>query len=212
MQPTKQLFYATVAMDILAVIFSLLINPVFAVGILLYILTSRAYSYRRIRLKRYPVPGFITVFIFQGAVIFFICYHALSVEQPDKVPVLECVVASTLIGALYPLTQIYQHDEDVADGVYTISWRVGKVGTFVLSAIMFVSATVLLYILFTQNQQNHFFLIFIGIMFPVVSFFLWWMYQVVRNSNAANFQNSLRMNVLATVCTSLFFLILIFSR
>src|SRR5215217_7904659 len=77
LQPTKQLFNLTVIMDAVAIFLSFLISPFFALGILVYILASRAYSYRGIRLKRYPLIGFATVFIFQGAVIFFITYHAV---------------------------------------------------------------------------------------------------------------------------------------
>lgn len=51
MQPTKQLFYISIAMDFTAVIISIVISLYFSLGILLYILASRAYSYRRIRLK-----------------------------------------------------------------------------------------------------------------------------------------------------------------
>ncbi len=78
MQPTRQLFRVSVVMDVLALIFSFLLNQVFALGILFYILASRAYSYRRIRLKKYPVIGFLTVFTFQGATIFFSVYYACS--------------------------------------------------------------------------------------------------------------------------------------
>src|ERR1700750_3397600 len=49
LQPTKQLFYVTVAMDVMSIALSFLITPLFAIGILLYILASRAYSYRNIR-------------------------------------------------------------------------------------------------------------------------------------------------------------------
>src|SRR5689334_6228380 len=48
LQPTRELFLITVAMDIVAVILSLLVTIYFALGILLYILASRAYSYRGI--------------------------------------------------------------------------------------------------------------------------------------------------------------------
>ena len=73
LQPTKQLFRISLLMDIAAIIGSFFISKVLTLGILFYILASRAYSYRRIRLKQYPVIGFLTVFIFQGAVIFFYC-------------------------------------------------------------------------------------------------------------------------------------------
>src|ERR1700722_7503517 len=64
-QPTRQLFYTTVTMDIIAIILSCLVSIYFLVGILAYILASRAYSYRKIRLKKYPVIGYLTVIIFQ---------------------------------------------------------------------------------------------------------------------------------------------------
>src|SRR5438045_2996854 len=63
LQPTRQLFVASVVMDLVAVLLSLLVSFPFAAGVLLYIMASRAYSYRGIRLKQYPFLGFLTVFI-----------------------------------------------------------------------------------------------------------------------------------------------------
>src|SRR6186997_1619460 len=57
LQPTKQLFYVSVILDMDAIALSFLITPIFAIGICSYILASRAYSYRKIRLKKYPVIG-----------------------------------------------------------------------------------------------------------------------------------------------------------
>jgi 1,4-dihydroxy-2-naphthoate polyprenyltransferase len=207
--PTRQLFYASVFMDVLALIASLFISVVFAVGILLYILASRAYSYRGIRLKKFPVTGFLTVFIFQGAVIFFITYHGASPQQSVQVPLLPCVISSLLIGALYPLTQIYQHEEDKKDGVVTISYLLGKRGTFVLSMCLFLAATVLMYFLFSREKQVDFFYLFLIALLPVVLFFLYWMKKVWQVREEANFTNSLRMNLLSTFCTTVFFITLI---
>ncbi|MGE5519171.1 MAG: UbiA family prenyltransferase [Candidatus Dadabacteria bacterium] len=212
LQPTKQLFYATVIMDALAVILSLVINYVFAVGILLYILASRAYSYRGIRLKRYPIGGFITVFIFQGAVIFYITYIAVSMNNNPTVPVLSCITSSLLLGALYPLTQIYQHEQDRKDGVITISLMLGKKGTFIFSMLFFIAATLLMYIIFSRNNQLDAFVYFLLIMLPVVSFFLSWFSRVWKNEDAANFNNSYKMNVIATICTTIFFTVLLIQN
>src|ERR1700712_1543015 len=52
MKPTGELFRVTIIMDALAVTSSFVISSWFALGILLYILASRAYSYRGIRLKK----------------------------------------------------------------------------------------------------------------------------------------------------------------
>lgn len=205
--PTRQLFYVTVVMDVLAVALSLRISLLFAVGILFYILASRAYSYRGIRLKRLPVAGFATVFLFQGALVFFCTYHAAHPQHTLAVPLLPCFTASLLIGASYPLTQVYQHEQDKADGVITLSYKLGKRGTFVFSMALFLAATVCMHAVL-KNTANHF-LLFLLCMFPVVSFFLFWMRAVWRDERAADFKNSLRMNLVSTGCMLLYFSTLI---
>jgi 1,4-dihydroxy-2-naphthoate octaprenyltransferase len=209
--PTRELFTVTVVMDVVALVLSLLVSYPFAMGILLYIIASRAYSYRKIRLKKFPIIGFLTVFICQGALVFFISYHGMHPDQLLQFPLLPCVISSLLIGALYPLTQIYQHEEDRKDGVTTISYLLGKKGSFVFSMLLFLSATFLLYLQLRAQTINHFYL-FLLIMFPVVLFFLFWMMQVWRNESAADFRNSLRMNILSTVCTTAFFITLIMLK
>lgn len=209
MQPTKQLFYVTIAMDCIALLLSAFISIYFALGILIYILASRAYSYRRIRLKKFPIIGFLTVFVFQGALIFFITYKAISVEKSANVPWIPCLISSLLIGALYPLTQIYQHEEDKRDGVISISYLLGKKVTFLFSMLLFLIATFLFYLRFNQQHVLNYFFWYMAIMLPVVLFFLYWMIKVWRNGEAANFRNSLMMNALSTFCTTIFFIILI---
>jgi 1,4-dihydroxy-2-naphthoate octaprenyltransferase len=209
LQPTRQLYYFSITMDIIAVILSLLINRTFALGILLYILASRAYSYRGIRLKKYPIAGFLTVFIFQGAVIFFITYYTVQLYPFYNIPLLPCIISSLLIGALYPLTQIYQHEEDKKDGVITISYLLGKRGTFVFSMVLFLSATFLMYLRFYHQGRLNYFYLFLLIMLPAVLFFLFWMTRVWHNEAAADFKRSLVMNVLSTLCTTIFFITLI---
>jgi len=212
LQPTKELFYTTIVMDSVAVGISFFINKLFALCILLYILASRAYSYRRIRLKKYPVIGFLTVFIFQGSLIFFAVFCAVNNNSLSAVPILPCLVSSLLIGALYPLTQVYQHEADKKDGVISISYLLGKKGTFVFSMLLFLSATFLLFLRFKQVNQVNYFYWYLLIMFPVVLFFLYWMRRVWKNGDAANFRNSLWMNILSTICTTIFFIILIAAK
>ena len=212
LQPTRELFYTTIVMDAMAIALSFFINIRFTLCILVYILASRAYSYRRIRLKKYPVIGFLTVFIFQGALVFYAVFHAVQNNWIMDTPIFPCLVSSMLIGALYPLTQIYQHKEDKRDGVVSISYLLGKKGTFVFSMLLFLSATFLLYIRFKQiNEVNHFYW-YLLIMFPVVVYFLYWMRKVWANEAAANFRNSLWMNILSTICTTTFFIIIIATK
>jgi len=211
LQPTRQLFITSVVMDALALLASLLVSPLFALGILLYILASRAYSYRGIHLKRFPIAGFLTVFICQGALVFFLTYYGVDPQHTLHVPLLSCIIASLLIGALYPLTQVYQHEADRQDGVTTISLLLGKRGSFVFSGLLFLAATFCLYIRFTQRGEPYLFLRFLLIMLPVVLFFLYWLVNVWRDDAKADFTNSLRMNLVSTLCTTIFFITFIAS-
>jgi 1,4-dihydroxy-2-naphthoate octaprenyltransferase len=124
-QPSDQLLYISVIMDVLAVVLGLFISPYFAAGVLAYILASRAYSFRGIRLKKFPVLGYLTVVIFQGAVSFWLVYHGASKTIDLRVPLLPMLTSSLLVGGFYPLTQIYQHEEDLKDGVRSISAMLG---------------------------------------------------------------------------------------
>lgn len=206
MQPTKQLFVATVVLDITALLLSLFFGFIFFITVAVYILASRAYSYRGIRLKQYPFIGFLTVFVFQGACVYLGTYTALQGQLPPSFS--QPLTASLLIGALYPLTQIYQHRADRMDGVTTISYVVGKRGSFILSGILFVAATLCLFFLFSKGGDWGAFFIFLVCTAPVVLFFIWWGAQVWQNEAAANFRNSLLMNVIATLCTTVFFILL----
>jgi len=209
LQPTKQLFYTSIVMDVLAVLLASFLDIIPAMGILIYIAASRAYSYRGIRLKRLPVTGFLTVFVFQGAFIFFISYYALAGTIPPLLPV---VIASLLIGALYPLTQVYQHEPDLKDGVRTISYLLGKRGSFVFSGILFGAATLLFYLHFSYLEELNYFQLYLFMLFPVVLFFLYWTVKVWKDESKADFRHSLQMNLLSTLCTTAYFLTLIILK
>lgn len=207
LQPTKQLFYTTVLMDVAAVTASLFISWYFALGIFLYIMASRAYSYRGIRLKQYPLTGFITVIIFQGAVTYWLVYHGCSEALYTNASFSGMMAASLLIGGFYPLTQIYQHKADAADGVETISYKLGYRGTFIFCAAVysvamaFLGYTFLASLLFVQ-----FFMVLIFFT-PILVYFLWWAVKVWRDNSAADFKHTMRMNILASTCTNLGFII-----
>ena len=207
-QPTIQLFYTTIFLDTIAIIVGFYISLYFAIGIIAYILASRAYSYRGIRLKQYPVIGFITVIIFQGAVTFFLVMHGSSSNKTLAAPILPIVTASLLVGGFYPLTQIYQHKQDAADGVQTLSLLLGYKGTFIFTAIIYFFAVLTLGLHLISAQQLHSFLIIQLFFLPVLVYFFWWFRQVSVKHTAANFVNTMRMTLLASVCTNAAFITL----
>jgi 1,4-dihydroxy-2-naphthoate octaprenyltransferase len=205
-QPTRQLFYVTIALDVLALVLSAFISWYFFAGILSYIAASRAYSYRGIRLKRYPVAGYLTVIIFQGALVFFLVMHGCSGSKTLQVPVIGMIGAALLVGGFYPLTQIYQHTQDKMDGVTTLSYKLGYRGTFVFTAIIYLLAMSTIAAYMASRKEIHPFFIVQIFLLPVLVYFVWWFYRVYRDTGEANFRNTMRMNIIASLFTNAAFI------
>jgi len=209
MAPTRELFIVTVVMDIAAVLLSFLVSVYFVMGILLYILASRAYSFRGIRLKKYPFVGYLTVVIFQGAVTFWLVYHGSHEPVTIDIPASGMLASSLLIGGFYPLTQVYQHEADAKDGVTTISSRLGYRGTFVFTAVVYGVAFAVLAYHFLSSLDADKFLVLATCMLPILVYFFIWARKVWKDVSAASFSNTMRMNLLASVCTNTGFIILV---
>jgi len=210
--PTRQLFILTVLMDVLAVSLGFLISWYFATGILTYILASRAYSYRGIRLKQYPIAGYLVVLIFQGAVIFFLVYHGAHNPVTLHVPWPAMLASSLLIAGFYPLTQIYQHEEDRKDGVRTLSYLLGYKGTFAFCLLMYLLAfTTLAYYMLSSLEIKEFFVL-ATCLSPILVYFFIWAAKVWKDSSQANFKNTMRMNILASCCTNLGFILVLLMQ
>jgi 1,4-dihydroxy-2-naphthoate octaprenyltransferase len=210
--PSRQLFWVTVVLDSIGILLSLVIGPVFTLVILFYIGASKAYSYRGIRLKKYPYLGYFIVILFQGAVTFWLVYYGSNAEKNILVPWQGMVVCSLLVGGFYPLTQIYQHRQDIEDGVSTISYKLGYIGTFIFCAIVYILAWVFMAQFFIANKHGDR-LLMVGIFFiPVIVYFIRWFVLVTKNVQQANFRNTMKMNWLAATCTNISFLILLIWR
>ena len=206
-QPTRQLLYATIVMDVLAVLLSLLVSIYFFVGIIVYILVSRAYSYRGIRLKKYAVIGYLTVVICQGALVFFLVYHGSHIRKTLNVPFSAMLASSLMVGGFYPLTQVYQHQADLKDGVRTISYLLGIRGTFIFAMIVYSLAfTVLAYYFISSLEVKEFFVL-ATCMVPLLVYFSVWAARVWKDEHQANFENTMKMNLLASCCTNLGFIV-----
>lgn len=209
--PSKLLLHTANAMDAMAIILSMLVNYYFAALVVLFIVVSRLYSYRNIRLKKYPILAFIIVCICQGSGVF--CANVLGLASIDLLiqpSVIYAAIACFLfIGTLYPITQIYQHEADSQDGVKTISYVLGKKGTFVFSGIFFLLATFFIYLSFQGYHTIGNFWLFNLIMLPVTIYFITWAIRSFKNTAQVNFKNTMLMLILSATFNNIFFLILL---
>lgn len=210
-KPTRLLFHLCNCMDLIAVLLAYFINLYFVFFVVVYIIASRLYSVREIRLKKFPVPGFLVVFIFQGAWIFAANIFGLSSGALFSNPsvALSAVAASFFIGTVYPLTQIYQHEADRKDGVITLSMVLGLRGTFIFSAGMFCIAILLMYLACVQNNSMNNFWLFNMVMLASTIYFLSWAIRSFKNPQHINFKNVMIMLVLSSMSNNIYFLILL---
>ena len=211
--PSRQLFYTTIVLDFAGILLGFLISPLFGFLMPLYIGASKAYSYRGIRLKKYPIIGYLTVLLFQGAFTFWLVYYGSNAAGSLYVPWQGMVICALLIGGFYPLTQIYQHRQDLEDGVTTISYKLGYRGTFVFCAIVYVVAWVFMAQYFIQKEERVKLLMVSIFFIPIIVYFIKWFLLVRKDTKAANFKNTMIMNWLAATCTNIAFIgLLIWNR
>src|SRR5688572_20584193 len=209
---TRSLFYLVVVFDFLAVLLSLLISVPFAVCVLVYLFVSKAYSYDKIRLKKYPYLSTFTVVFFQGAFTFLMVQIGSDVSPVtyfNSQNLTLALISSLFLCGSYPLTQVYQHTEDKKRGDETLSLKLGLKGTFIFSAISLSIAAALLIAeyYFTGHFNNIFiFLICTG---PVVLFFTYWQLQIRKIPAAVNFENTMRMNQISSLCMTMAFLLML---
>jgi 1,4-dihydroxy-2-naphthoate octaprenyltransferase len=207
--PSRQLYLTTIVMDIAAILLGFIVDPVFGLLMPLYIGASKAYSYRGIRLKKYPVIGYLTVILFQGAFTFWLVYYGSNNDNTLWAPWQGMVICALLIGGFYPLTQIYQHQQDLDDGVATISYKLGYNGTFIFCAIVYLLAWLFMAQFFINKQEGDKLLLISIFFLPVIVYFIRWFMAVRKNNSAANFKNTMKMNWVAASCTNTAFIILV---
>jgi 1,4-dihydroxy-2-naphthoate octaprenyltransferase len=210
---TRNLYYTTIVFDLLAVTLGFIISPVFSALILLFIVMSRAYSYRGLRFKKYPVLAFAIVFIFQGGFIFLTSSLAITgkplVEIFNLSNILCMIISSMFIGSVYPLTQVYQHESDKNDGVTSLSYVLGYNGTFIFSGVLFAIGTVLMTYYFWSNTMLFAIWLFLPFILIMALRMSAWFSKVRKDNRQANFRNTMSMNLVSSASMNIYFLILV---
>nr|WP_271544513.1 UbiA family prenyltransferase [Pelobium sp.] len=203
----RSLYLAAIALEWLGVLLSASVNLHFAIGVLMYIILSRAYSHPKTRLKKYPIISFLVVFIFQGGFIYLLTFYACSnhFDGFTNQNYWAALISSCLIGASYPLTQIYQHEEDRKRGDQTLSILLGMKGSFLFSGLVFsIGFSLMFFYWFALNQLFYFF-VFVALSLPILLYFTWWYFQVFKDKQQANFKNAMRMTILSSAFMLIYF-------
>ncbi|HEU5291156.1 MAG TPA: UbiA family prenyltransferase [Cyclobacteriaceae bacterium] len=209
----KGLYFLALLFDGVAIVLGYLkVNGLFAIMLLIYGLISKAYSHPSIRLKKLPVLGWLTAGLFQGFFTFLMCYigvNKFSFENALHTHVLiPAALCSMMLWGNYPMTQVYQHEEDAKRGDQTLSLKLGIRGTFVFTAIVFSAAVVGFIFYFLEFFEVKYAYAFMLALTPVLSYFLFWFLKVIKDERNANFSYTMGLNFISSTCLNTFFIYL----
>lgn len=207
---STELYWASLLFDLVAVILAAVKIAIgFAVMVFVYGMVSKAYSHPSVRLKKLPVIGWLVTGFFQGFFTYLMCYMGLnnfdliSAWQPHVL--IPAVLTSLMLWANYPMTQVYQHEEDALHGDQTLSRMLGIRGTFYFAAIFFAITTAGFIYFFESYYDRRQSMAFLFAMAPVVMYFGFWFSQVWKDPTKADYSHTMRLNFLSATCLVIFF-------
>jgi 4-hydroxybenzoate polyprenyltransferase len=210
---SKGLYYLALIFDVIAVGLALWkINPTFAALLFVYGMVSKAYSHPAVRIKKYAVSGWIITGLFQGIFTFVMCYVGINnfpLIQAFKWQVLiPGFLTSIMLWANYPMTQVYQHEEDSKRGDRTFSIMLGIRGTFYFAAVFFALASAGFAGYFITFMKSTYALAFLIALAPVLIFFSIWFLQVLKDEQHVTYTKTMWLNFISATCLNAFFIYL----
>lgn len=213
---TKELYYVALVFDGLAILWGYTIHWKIALMLLIYGLVSKAYSHPATRIKKYPFWGWFIAGVFQGAFTFLMVSQAVQSEftqitwRPQEL--WGAALATLLLWGSFPMTQVYQHDEDRRRGDLTISRKLGIRGTFVFSLVVFLITNAGYLYYFVHFESVALAWLFLIAMIPLMGYFFWWFSRIWTNPELADYQHSKRLNIISAFSLNLFFIVWLVSQ
>ena len=210
---TKELYYFSIALDVIGILLALCIHLTTAISMLIYGLISKAYSHPLIRLKKRPIVSWIIVSVFQGYFVFLVTYWAIHDIPISRLTTsmiqIPALLTTMMLMSAYPITQVYQHKEDRERGDFTLSLRLGVLGTFHFTALGFVITALGYVSYFFYYHDSQTMLLYLILMIPLLIYYIFWYQKVIKSIDLADFEHTMKLNRLSALCLNAFFLLLI---
>lgn len=206
---SKELYHVALIFDGIALALGWWISWQFALMLFVYGMVSKAYSHPMVRLKKMPIGGWLAAGFFQGYFTFLATVVGILDVGLGEIWSLNfqlpAMLSSLLLWGSYPMTQVYQHGEDSERGDITLSLRLGVLGTFHFTAAFFSLANLgFLWYYYTYFGVSTT-LVFQLVLLPMLAYFLWWYAKVRSNTAMANFENTMRLNMISSMMLNVFF-------
>ena len=199
----KELLYVSLLFDLVGQLLCFLIIWQFALMVFIIGIMSKAYSHPAIRLKKYPILGLLTVAFFQGGWTYMMSLLAIDnlsfADLYNEKYLFAAGLCSMLLFGSYPMTQVYQHNEDGRRGDKTISRMLGIKGTFYWTISVFSIGTVGFFLYFLNYYSLTIALLYPVFMTPTLVYFLLWFLRVLKDEKAADFRSTMNLNKISSL-------------
>lgn len=206
----KELAILVFLFDLISLIGAFLLNLYFGFMVAVYWLFSKAYSSDRIRLKKMPIVAWLVVVVFQGAWTVMMTWAGIEAREPELALNHNWIwpmASSLFLAGSYPLTQVYQHTMDQNRGDQSMSMLLGIKGTFLLAQIgLALGSALLIWGMVNSAYPDALFLLVICAL-PVLIYFFFWQLKVWKDPEAADFEHTMRFNVISSLSLSLAFIL-----
>jgi 1,4-dihydroxy-2-naphthoate octaprenyltransferase len=205
------LLYLSLLFDLVAIVLGVIkVNWTFGIMLFIYGLASKAYSHPAIRLKKYPFSGWIITGFFQGFFTVLMAYVGINdfeIQTALMPKVLFAgLISSLMLWANYPMTQIYQHEEDAKRGDHTLSLRLGVMGTFYFTAGFFGLAALGFIYFFNAWFDAKYAWSFIIALSPVAVYFSYWFLRAKTDRSKADYRHTMLLNFISATALNVFFI------
>ena len=212
----RELLSVSLIIDCLAVICGFILSWQFAGAVFFYGICSKIYSHDKTRLKKKPILSWLGTGIVQGGFIFLVAYFAIQGKSlfftPPTHIIYASVLASLFMLGFYPLTQIYQHEEDKKHGDTTISMLLGIRGTFIFSGLILLVSSIGFCWFFASLGRPVLSLLFVVLQLHAAGYLVHWFMLAIKNEKNANYWHSMRMNIISATGMNLFCVLLLVIR
>ncbi len=200
-QVTQQLLVFAVTVQIVGLVLILFINrPLFVLALVMGAV-GNAYSHPAIRFKSHPWSSLLAVSIFQGmggTAAGWLCGQVDWTTLFSAKAALGMLAASLVITGFYPLTQIYQREEDRRRGDITFAVRWGE-RCFPLAIACFSFAAVLMGFLVWHDFGPWESLVVVGGLMVLVGLIYFWWRNFDDSRVRENYAQMMRVGSVMTV-------------
>jgi 1,4-dihydroxy-2-naphthoate octaprenyltransferase len=138
-------------------------------------------------------------------VMCYIGINKFSLENIKPSVLIPGGLCSLMLWANYPMTQVYQHEEDAKRGDETFSRMLGIRGTFYFVAGVFGLVTLGFVIYFNAFFSFKYALLFLAALSPVVLYFSYWFLITLRDETKVDYGHTMWLNFISATSLNCFF-------